>query len=317
MNNELEKKIDEIDQKIYGKCHNIKYNSISHYTSPFGLDGILANKTLRFTHVDYLNDSSEGKYIYEVLEDCLREKEYDEEFVKIVNEICLGKVDLYEEYVRILNGKKSRFYESITSKYICCFSLHDDSVGMWNYYTKDEKKIGYNLTIDVRKTKEKINKNKSKEESIQFGLYSFPICYNKSEQKERINYLLEKYQKVWLDNKEYGEDIVLSLAILLDFLKLSFKHYSYQYEQEYRFVLCFQKKLEEQLIMNDKIKFELRHGYYVPYIDMNCIDEESLLKIRISPFGKDEIVKWSLLQKLKTVNLDRVTIENSDAPCRY
>ena len=55
-----------------------KYDGeFNHYTSPVGLNGILNNEnpSLWFTHVDYLNDKSEGTYLFnvfrKVLEDCI------------------------------------------------------------------------------------------------------------------------------------------------------------------------------------------------------------------------------------------------------
>ena len=52
----------------------LKYKAnrnLYHYTSPEGLIGILGNNKLWFTESGCLNDESEGKYIYSLIQNCI------------------------------------------------------------------------------------------------------------------------------------------------------------------------------------------------------------------------------------------------------
>lgn len=97
---------------------NTKAKPIFHYTSIGGLQGILSSKTLRFTNIKYMNDKDE---IVAGLDSMAKacnasEKERDE--------------------------LRAAFISQGTQTFVCCFSLEDDSLPMWNYYTKEIKKIG-------------------------------------------------------------------------------------------------------------------------------------------------------------------------------
>ena len=43
-----------------------------------------------------------------------------------------------------------------TQTFVCCFSLEDDSLPMWNYYTKEINNQGYNIEFDDKKLVESI-----------------------------------------------------------------------------------------------------------------------------------------------------------------
>lgn len=94
---------------------------IFHYTSISGLQGILEHKKLRFTNIKYMNDKDE---IFAGLESMLKEGNIPEE-----------KADKLRE----------AFRSEVLQTFVCCFSLEEDSLPMWNYYTKEINNQGYNI----------------------------------------------------------------------------------------------------------------------------------------------------------------------------
>lgn len=113
-------------------CKNTKKKPIFHYTSIAGLEGILKSKKLRFTNIKYMNDKDE--IIAGI-----------DSFVKAFGASKEGKEQLYKE---LNNGGMERF--------ICCFSLEQDSLPLWNYYTKEINNNGYNIEFDYKKLVESI-----------------------------------------------------------------------------------------------------------------------------------------------------------------
>ena len=69
---------------LYNACTQNLIEKISddgiiyHYTSPVGLEKILSNNTIRFSDSAFVNDSSETRYIYEVVLVVIRDYSYQQ-----------------------------------------------------------------------------------------------------------------------------------------------------------------------------------------------------------------------------------------------
>lgn len=111
---------------------NTKAKSIYHYTSIGGLQGILSRKSLRFTNIKYMNDKDEI----------------------IAGLDSMAKACNASEKER--NELLSFFANHGMQTFVCCFSLEDDSLPMWNYYTKEINSQGYNIEFDDKKLIESI-----------------------------------------------------------------------------------------------------------------------------------------------------------------
>lgn len=114
---------------------NIKAKPVFHYTSIGGLQGILSSKTLRFTNIKYLNDKDE---IIAGLDSMAKE--------------CNASDDER-------NNLRDAFINHGTQTFVCCFSFEEDSLPMWNYYTKEINNQGYNIEFDDKKLVESILRN--------------------------------------------------------------------------------------------------------------------------------------------------------------
>lgn len=111
---------------------NTKAKPIFHYTSIGGLQGILSSKTLRFTNIKYMNDK--------------------DEIIAGLDSIAKACSASEEERENLL----SAFISHGTQTFVCCFSLEEDSLPMWNYYTKEINNQGYNIEFDDKKLVESI-----------------------------------------------------------------------------------------------------------------------------------------------------------------
>ena len=106
---------------------NTKAKQIFHYTSIGGLEGILTYKKLRFTNIKYMNDK--------------------DEIIAGLDSIAKACDASDEERESLL----SAFINHGTQTFVCCFSLEEDSLPMWNYYTKEINNQGFNIEFDDKK----------------------------------------------------------------------------------------------------------------------------------------------------------------------
>ena len=101
--------------------------SVYHYTSIGGLESILRNKTLRFTNIKYMNDKDEIiAGLDSIAKDCNASDEVREQMRLAITNLGM-------------------------QLFVCCFSLKEDSLPMWNYYTKEINSQGYNIEFDDKK----------------------------------------------------------------------------------------------------------------------------------------------------------------------
>lgn len=113
-------------------AQGMRSKSIYHYTSIGGLQGILQSKTLRFTNIKYMNDR--------------------DEIIAGLESIAYACNTSQEEREILL----SSFMNHGAQTFVCCFSLEEDSLPMWNYYTKEINNQGYNIEFDHKKLVESI-----------------------------------------------------------------------------------------------------------------------------------------------------------------
>ncbi len=140
---------------------NSRIKPIYHYTSIGGLYGILSSKTLRFTNIKYMNDKDE---IVAGLDS--------------VAKSCNASEDERENL-------RNAFLNHGTQSFVCCFSTEDDSLPMWNYYTKEVNNQGCNIQFDDKKLVESILRQNPELDGCDF---SFGIVdYSKDNESEYSN----------------------------------------------------------------------------------------------------------------------------------
>lgn len=291
-----------------------KSDTIYHYTSPQGLLGILENKeiTFWFSRYDCMNDISEGKNVLEiykdVCEELINEKNMDNDFVKAIKGIEVDEKELFVTYSK--DNKMFNAKSSYAEKYICCFSKNQDSLPMWNYYTKAGRCEGYNIGVSFFETQHKgIQEYFGKDYS--FRLYR--VIYNEDDKKSVLRKEIEECYEKYKSGFVSLNSIKTILIQLLNNCSLIFKNNSFRHEEEIRAVITIPKESKERRF---DIKYRPVNGYIVPYIE-GSFPKEIISEITIGPLLKDKIALNTMNDLLKSRGYDSVEVFNSDIPIRY
>lgn len=247
-----------------------------HYTSIDGLYGIIENKCLHATHIDYLNDPSEEEYFNTTIKYYLDKNE-------VAN----------NTYSILYNNSYESTYDSY-EKYIISFSDHPDSLPMWNHYSKGN---GYNLGFRIDNI---INRTKGLRN---FYYHKIKIIYDETDQLDILSKFFNKHGKAAVEcnqlsiqMEEYenqnredlyqsssSEQSELIISFMEDYsiLKKMFKHPSYSNEREVRLIV----ELIEQY---DMIHYrKSNHGLIIPFVKIPIVLNEDLVSITLHPLQKD------------------------------
>lgn len=291
-----------------------KSDTIYHYTSPQGLLGILENKQVVFwfSRYDCMNDISEGKNVLEVYKDVcselISEKKMEVDFVEVIKRIEVDDRELFVAYSQ--ENEMFNVRSSFAEKYICCFSKNQDSLPMWNYYTKSGRYEGYNIGVSFFETQHKgIQEYFGKDYS--FRLYR--VIYNEDDKKSVLRKEIEECYEKYKSGFVSLNSIKTVLIQLLNNCSLIFKNNSFQHEEEIRAVITIPKESKKRRF---DIKYRPVNGYIVPYIEVS-FPKEIISEITVGPLLKDKIALNTMNDLLKSRGYDSVEVFNSDIPIRY
>lgn len=222
-----------------------------------------------------MNDSSEELYAEQVLHEFLSDSERGQK--------------LYEKFYN------QTYHDVILypgDKFVTSFCKESDSLSMWNYYASGN---GYNLEFDLQ---EIINFNKKYGISIKL----VEMVYNKNDQSDLFNSLLEKSEKKAseYDNLEelknsakdanrYREIAHAQDAISESFnnelseILLSFKHPAYEREQEVRLIVSVLPWFLDDL-NNTNFKVSTS-GVFVEYLTLKLDISNMLKSVTVHPLN--------------------------------
>lgn len=271
---------DEVANSIFDETPSY----INHYTSPSGLLGILSSQSLWFTNGNYLNDNSELKYVYEVIDMTLSKNKYkySESFIQYMEMKYTNQINV------IMNSvNKSNIY-------ICSFSKINDSLSLWNYYTKSNSKAGYNLTF---KTDELIFGLKNDEYKYNFKIGK--VIYDSDEQISIMDIVLTKlddyFKTIAIDKETFDKGVVIIDNIIeeiVHYFGSFFKHSAFANEQEIR-LTC---EVSDKSAKPESIREQ--NGIFAPYIEVK-FDKACIEGITISPYVKNYNKELSIYQLIE------------------
>lgn len=292
--------IDEKDEPIY------------HYTSPYGLNAIVSNSTLRFTDRNYLNDYTEGRHIMKL---CI-----DNDFTDILPNEYMGKFkSLCDEFYNNPLKKKVPTFQ-------CSFSTCDDLLPMWNYYSKNDGIKGYNvgfasdaLLSNIKTYSYKQDSSSDNELKISGG----EVVYNKDSQIKIIKKVMNDYTAFLTGNISDVAFCNLVVDLLVDkllFVGSFFKAECFNYEKEYRLLITprMNPVTQEYYVLEKEPKTVTKNGLIIPIIDLE-FKKEVLQSIKVSPTLDYKEAESSLRNALKTYSYqyDEIKITPSGIPVRY
>lgn len=303
----------------------ISQESIYHYTSIAGLKGILSNKKIWFTHIDYMNDR--------------------EEVIAGAEQLRRIGVGHYSgKYREIINEEVEKIRTQDHKTYIACFSMKRDELAMWNYYTKDVYNQGYNIGFDYRKLVVSILKSNPELHGCEFSFGRVDYCNGELEYAERFHdqsmHNLLHAVNAFLELVKTGEKVKEDVPCIYptaphavycgnepDFKqRLSFdilyfmKRPCFLTEAEFRIVIEVPDSALVELKKSNKLQYRISNGLLVPYLDLS-FDSDCLTGIALAPTINSDLAERSIKDYCRFCNIDinRIPegIVKSEIPVRF
>ena len=241
-----------------------------HYTNSQAFLSIINNKSLWATNIHFLNDTSEFKHTLELTKDIIDIKTNSNNKKKV------------EFLLSGLEGIKNMSF------YCISFSEEDDLLSQWRSYGQGNNGLSLGFS---KKEKEKIG------DSIDAPLIK--CIYKDQEQVKKIQEIVKGFlddDKEWKTVSEVDkmykrnpkfDQYIYSLAV-------SFKHYSFREEAEWRLVIPHDG--------NRVVKHRAGQSYIIPYVEFPLEDIPSALKqIIIGPTPNTAISKKALKHFFSTI----------------
>ena len=280
---------------------------VYHYTSKEAAKNIITGNTLRFTDRYYLNDYSEGKYIFELCKEHLEELMPDSQLRKAL------AIRLDE---RITQGQKNRFFV-----YQCSLTVDKDSLCMWNYYTNQDSIQGYNLIFDSKKITDAIHPT-PEIEGTNIPIYSGMVVYDQNEQLNILKTILNGFMEFaakYDPNNRYENTIAGAMIDKLSDQGVFFKKSCFSIENEFRVAISTYVEDDKFFAIKEERKTVKKHGLDIPYVDIH-FDKDALIGITLSPTLKLADERSEILKIAKDNGYSNVTSDSvcaSEIPVRF
>ncbi len=296
---------------------------IYHYTSEMGFKAIIENKKLRFTDSFFLNDRSEGTYVFDLMIENL-ESIFNDTFLENEKETFTTKIKEFKEL----------YYDNNFRVYQFSCSLNPDSLCMWNYYTKGDDIRGFALGFSSKDLCDSINLNLNvpNEYKDKLIVRCGKVIYDKEEQLELLkkciggfcdailkdaNNNIEKAKRIFLNR----DNMILER---IAYLGTFFKSFYFMQEEEYRVAITL---FTEDNVFNilyesadsqtpAKPQYTYNHKMFIPYTDLQ-FSENALRQITCSPTMDFEFTRKNIKQFINGRGYRDIEIIESDIPVRF
>lgn len=294
-----------------------------HYTSIYSLKGIIENKELWVTGIDYLNDSKERKYIIEYLEFVINKlKEIDNNgIVECLKYVLWGirlffKEELSETdgiYDEIRSYVNNNLIRRLNDSYVLSLSKNNDSLTLWGNYSNNE---GYNIGFEKNSLIDTFINSDSSENWIPLHgevLYK-SINYDKDIKSNEIIIEIQEYYNKCIKYNVSKEKIICGLIGNMIYIGLFIKQKEFMNEEEYRVVFLRENYFEKGF----RTEFRIKDSSVIPFIKVP-FNERDIKSIKIGPNNRSDITEKGLkaLLKEKGFNLEEIEINKSNIPLRY
>jgi len=272
-------------------------NPLFHYTSVYGLEGIIKNKELWVSHSDFLNDKTERQYTFKL-------------FYKILEE-------------RVIEGSLNHLYmnsiidtlrELEYPAYVLSLSKNKDSNLLWSNYSQND---GYNIKFDFSSFRSDFFIDQ-KEASI--GIFKSKVIYDEKIHRQAISELADDYielfktyagrDKEWLKENQHVNQTATNIQMTFLLFSAFFKDACFKQEEEHRFAVVPTRP------ENIKYHYRILNGAFIPYIKIELKDSQ-IKGVTIGPKNKMDISEEGLRYFLELNKLSGIDINQSKIPYRY
>ncbi|WP_454844394.1 DUF2971 domain-containing protein [Priestia megaterium] len=302
----LEELLDKIpyniEEVIKNLDLNIKERTLYHYTSIYGLEGILRNSEFWVSHSAFLNDKTELQYTYKLCEEIIKEMVGEDE-------------NMYELANDIFQMGTERTRD--TELYILSMTTNGDSNLLWSNYSHND---GYSLALkypDIMRT--------FAHEMTVSEVAPVPadVIYDREKQKQLleapIRALLQFMhfnvsEDTWTENIE---NRFHELFTAINMYSAFFKDECFKQEEEVRIV--FMSPNGRGNLKQDG--FRISNGAFIPYLKASFRSKkEAIQSITIGPKNHMDIAKEGLIKLLEHYGYNHISdgyVEKSKIPYRY
>lgn len=267
-------------------------SKLYHYTTLTTLKKIIENNNLRATHIKYLNDKGEIKYVLEKL------------FFPAIDNIIPNIDDIYNQTREILKQLKNDIAKPTSiDLYITSFSAKSDTLSQWRGYGKgyDSVCIGFDVKKMIGTSSNRIGLFKVKYEDDYDELSTY---------LSNIKDILLKHPKEKINE---NEELYMSLLEILFIYFAKTKDTVWVEEDESR--LIYHSKQDRN---GKKIDPEFRvdgKRYLIPYISENLFEISEIILPQSDNF---ESIKMAIEKLLKEKGRnEKIEITESKIPIAY
>ena len=306
-NNKLEPQwkteIDRVHKKHLGNIQNDGVEGLAfHYTSPSGLLGILSKQNVWFSDCDYLNDSSESDYFLDVSSTVYGVASPS----RMVENLSFRSYLLSMFHSNYNGSGRESFLRESERRYVFSLSVDEDSLPLWNNYTKTTDATGYNIGFNIERLVKSIPLTSN--QTLLIGR----VIYIRELQEELLRELFDDYLQIYKKYRHSYQRKYLYEAIEDNLLVYSvfMKDAAFKCEDEFRIAV-----FEKGAISSD-LSYREKSGAFMPYIEKS-IDLKSITSIMVSPTTRMDFVKRSVASMSKHYGVESLDIKNSSIPLRY
>ncbi|MGB7549280.1 MAG: DUF2971 domain-containing protein [Terracidiphilus sp.] len=302
-----------------------------HYTDQKGLLGIIHDKCIWATHVQYLNDTSEGKIVSQaVFNELCSAYNTDSLFqsLGITPNINTNKYECVHEEV-IGKALSMATWATTQNSFVTSFSMQGNLLSQWRAYSG--KSVGYSIGFEpsyLIAAEEHFKRSQSSSTCINLGTLARCVYYDEKEKQllqGEIESLASSYFKeadliagAPVDKGIQGfkslDAIALKHFISLGKSNAITKDYGFYEEEEWRFVFL----LNQNSIPTD-LKFRVGSSMLIPYLEIPLRWEDQRIEIKEIIIGPcphpDDAIK-SVEMLLKREGIPSVEVKGSKIPYR-
>lgn len=193
----------DLHQKYCFDEKGVAFFPLWHYTSTNGFVGIIRDDPAEhgklhfwFTRSDCLNDTSEGAHIIDLLQqvcnDLLKQGDISQEFFDCIKHCEISSHQFINYPLPMSDdGVHNSMLDCVPCHaYICSFSLKEDSLDMWRYYSKGNGGYGLKLTPFIFDHYSDYEYSEYDENAIFTKICSYKVIYDDSEKIEMLNQII-------------------------------------------------------------------------------------------------------------------------------
>lgn len=288
------------------------HECLYHYTSADSFLNIVQPEGILLwaSRIDCMNDRMEWLHAAEiyraVCNQLLKEGEISDNFYQAISHIKPSSKQLF---LNKTNKNIISAHQEKCSRFICSFSKEQDSLPMWNYYSKSNARSGYNIgffngeIIDSKR-----------DYTGSYVYHTYRVIYDDSTKFDIIRKRIKELGDL-VHTKEELEIVADEISYFLLEWAITFKCSDFAYENEVRLLVDVPLSEAEK-----QVKYRTNNGLIVPYIEV-CFPHDILSYVKIGPLSclpdDNELQRKIVKEMLSSRGYRNIDVSSSKVPIRF